>query len=212
MELFQSILWVLDLVHGSKLIGESDLKVNEALIHRSVWTLPAADRRLCESCKPQSVCFLSNSLPSTLTAILPLGGTVCTVYLQSCEAFKSHTFHCGEAGHENECAWQSVSTRCTFVTGVRNCFQMCWKFVSTLLHSSWHPIYSLSHCILPALNVCHHTSSATSTQFPVLRAWLATENLWRKCLSVMTLQRQQVWACAKYNRCSSHVAFILISI
>ena len=33
------------MAHGSKLIGELDGKVNEALIHRSVLTLPVADRQ-----------------------------------------------------------------------------------------------------------------------------------------------------------------------
>lgn len=106
MELFLSILWLLDLAHGSKLIGELDLKLNKALIHRSVLTLPVADRRLCESYKPQPVWpVLSDSLPVMSAVELPLGGAVYIAYLHPVK-HSSHTLFTVE----RHCwAWQCVS-------------------------------------------------------------------------------------------------------
>lgn len=120
--------------------------------------------------------------------------------------FKSHTSHCGEA--------VLGRAACKYVGRVQVPVYFCDRCVQffpdvegicrILGIPSLHP--PCSEC------VCHHTSSAISTQFPAQRAQLTIEICGMFITGVMTLQRLQVLACSYHNRYSSHVLLTVISI
>lgn len=130
-----------------------------------------------------------------------------------CSPFKSHTSHCGEAvlcrAGQHVSMLAECKYPCTSVTGLCNSSQMWKEFDSTRFHPPWHPVSLHPPC---SECVCHHTSSAISTQFPAQRAQLTIEICGMFIMGVMTLQRLQVLACANHNRCSSHVLLTVISI